>query len=397
MIRETIGTALVLFSMSPMIAEEALAKGRVEAGFNPVARMEPVGPAVHKSFATKQAIPILGAEFVSSGKSDALSIAIVRNGEAHFYNFGSVSPERKVLPSEHSLFEIGSITKVFTALLLAHAVVEGRIGLHDDVRQYLPGNYPNLAFEGTPVRIIDLADFTSALPDNLPDLAKVTASAKPGTESSMIAHAWAQYSEASLLEDLKSVNLVGRPGVIPRHSNIAAELLGVILKRAYGASYEALLTQYIDKPLHMKSGTGNKRSALFVTGYDMQHHAMPAISGDFILPAGGLRYSSADLANFVKAELAASDRALRLTQEPAWGNPENAAVGLGWRISKTSEGKAELYTSGGTFGSSSYIEMVPSLGYGIVLLANRAGETEGQLHDLADQLLITVAKDSNDK
>jgi CubicO group peptidase (beta-lactamase class C family) len=111
----------------------------------------------------------LGTTFVDEGHTDGMSIVVVKDGKAHFYNFGTTTRGKAKPPTEHSVYEIGSVTKVFTSLVLAHAVEEGRIGLQDDIRKYLPGDYPNLAWQGTPIRIIDLADTTSALPDNLPN------------------------------------------------------------------------------------------------------------------------------------------------------------------------------------------------------------------------------------
>jgi D-alanyl-D-alanine-carboxypeptidase/D-alanyl-D-alanine-endopeptidase len=124
---------------------------------------------------TGKAVRCLGQDFVSSDKADALSIAIVPGDGFDFFNFGSTIRGEDKKPTKHSVYEIGSVTKFFTSLLLAHAVQEGRIGLQDDIRRYLPGEYRNLSFGGLPIRVIDLADTTSALPDNLPNFKEVTA------------------------------------------------------------------------------------------------------------------------------------------------------------------------------------------------------------------------------
>ena len=115
----------------------------------------------------------LGAKLVQAGRADGLSIAVVKDGRVRFYNFGTVDRDAPRVPTEHTVYEIGSITKVFTSLLLAHAVAEGKVDLQEDIRHYLPGSYPELTFEGTPVRVVNLTNTTSALPDNLPDFAKI--------------------------------------------------------------------------------------------------------------------------------------------------------------------------------------------------------------------------------
>ena len=106
--------------------------------------------------------------------------------------------------------------------------------------------------------------------------------------------------------------------------------------------------------------------------------------------AGGLRYSTRDMAKFLTAELAAADPAVRLTQQPAWGDPEASAMGLNWVLSRTIDDKPRLRMSGSTFGCASYIEMYPALGYGIILLANRPGETQNDLQDLANRALEDI-------
>lgn len=340
--------------------------------------------------AMDRAFQRLGSEFIQASRADGLSIAVVANGRARFYNFGSVSRDKPRTPTESTVYEIGSISKVFTSLLLAHAAIEKKIDLHDDVRRYLPGEYPNLAFQDTPVRLIDLVNTTSALPENLPDGAKIAGNAGPDEAPFLIVQALKRYSDATLLEDLRSQALVDRPGATPRHSNLAAKLAGIVVEKAYGDSYENLLARYIERPFGMASGTDLSRSASFATGYNERHLAMPALDMRTLFPVGGLRYSAADMAGFLIAELAASDASIRLSQQPAWGSVDNMAVAFNWTLDRTVDSKLRLRASGGTFGFSSHIEMYPELGYGVVLLANRPGEAQNQLQDLASQAMRDI-------
>lgn len=332
----------------------------------------------------------LGSEFVAADRADGLSIALVKDGQVRFYNFGSLSREKPQAPSERTVYEVGSISKVFTSLLLAHAVTEGKVGLQDDIRQYLPGDYSNLEFAGTPVRVIDLATTTSALPDNLPELSKLIGEAGPDEAPFRAMEGLREYTNMQLFEDLKSAKLVGRPGAATRHSNVASSLLAIILEKVYGESYEKLLARYVEQPFGMASGIDQSRSALFAGGYNERQVAMPPMDARSILPAGGLRYSAADMAKFLVAELAASDAATRLSQKRAWGEPDRPDIGFNWALDRTIDGKQRLRTSGGTFGQASHIEMVPELGYGVVLLANRAGQTQNDLRQLADKALDVV-------
>jgi len=354
---------------------------------NPVA-----APAQYNGATVRDAGAVnrLGQEFVSSDRSDALSIAIIRAGNVAFFDFGTTQHGKEIRPTKESVYEIGSITKLFTSLLLAHAVLDGKLGLQDDIRRYLPGDYANLSFEGSPVRMIDLADTTSALPDNLPNFQEVTAQAQEREKAFVLANVLNIYSQQDMLRDLHSVALIGRPGADPRHSNLAAELLGYILTRVYGQSFTSLLQAKIQKPLSMENGVSPDNSARMVQGYDPQHVAMPETNQSAVLTAGGLRYSAEDMAKFLQAELTSRDEAILLTQRPVVGRPETGAVGFNWQISRNVEGALKLNASGGTSGGASYVEIYPERGYGVVLLANRSGETEGHLYELADTLFAAV-------
>lgn len=254
----------------------------------------------------------------------------------------------------NSVYEIGSITKLFTSLLLAHAVLEHRIGLQDDLRRYLPGEYPNLQFNGSPIRVIDLADTTSALPDNLPNFQEVTSKAPEEEEPFVLAKVLNVYSQGDMLRDLHSISLVGKPGMEPRHSNLAAELLGYILTRVYGQSFRTLLETKVQGPLGMANGVTAGDPKSMVEGYDARRKAMPATNQAAVLAAGGLRFSTRDMANFLETQLAASDHAVQLTQRAAFGRVETGAIGFNWQIGRNVEGTLKLNTSGGTFGGQLY-------------------------------------------
>lgn len=331
----------------------------------------------------------LGTAFVKEGHTDGMSIVVVKDGKAHFYNFGTTTRGKDKPPTEHSVYEIGSITKIFTSLVLAHAVEEGRIGLQDDIRRYLPGDYPDLAWEGTPIRVIDLADTTSALPDNLPDPFPPTGF-DPDKAPFIAVDAMKRLKPDQVYEDLKTAKLGAKPGTKPQHSNLAADLLGRILERVYGEPYEALVARYIERPFGMQPGTGRGRAADEVDGYNKRQVAMPRLYERAFLMAGGLRYSTADMAKFLAAELAAADPAIRLTQRVAWGDPALSATGLNWTLSRTVDSKPRLRMSGSTFGCSSYIELYPALRYGIFLVANRPGETQNEMQDLANKALEEI-------
>jgi serine-type D-Ala-D-Ala carboxypeptidase/endopeptidase len=333
-----------------------------------------------------------GEAFIKNGKADGLSIAIVQNGQTKYFNFGTVVRGGAKLPTQDTVYEIGSISKTFGSLLLAHAVVEKKVGASDDIRRYLPGTYANLQYQGTPIALSDLVATTSALPDNLPDFMPLLAKLGPAQAPAAIMNMLEHYSTGKLLQDLHNVQLSYKPGTEPAHSNVAPELLGVILEKVYGRGYQDLLATYIEKPAGMQSGIAKNRLSQMAHGYMVGDKAMPLISTlDFILPAGGLRYSASDMSKYVALQLNESDPAVALTHQVLWGDPGKEAIGFNWTITHSSGGKTRLSHSGGTFGFSSFVDLYPAAHYGIVLLANRSGSTtQDELEMLSDQIAHQV-------
>jgi CubicO group peptidase (beta-lactamase class C family) len=329
-------------------------------------------------------VQALVADFVQEGKTDGLSAAVIRGGRTRFYNAGIIARDTRAPATERSVYEIGSISKTFTGLLLAQAIGEGKVAASDDVRKYLPPGYGNLERDGRPLRLIDLVDTTSALPDNLPDWRQAIGGAKPAEVPFIASKMLDGYTSEKLLADLKTASLVDKPGAVPRHSNVASQLVGIVLERIYGRPYEALLAQYIERPLGMASGAAEPSPALLAKGYGPDGSATPALTQPVIRAAGGLRYSTADMARYITAQLAARDPAIALTHQPVWGSPDSGAIGFHWTIAKTVDSQTYLRHSGGTFGFSAYCDFYPGQDYGIVLLANRPGGVQSMLQTLAD-------------
>lgn len=329
-------------------------------------------------------VAALVADFTKPAGNLALSVAVAQDGHTRFYNAGTRALGARARVDEHAIYEIGSITKTFTGLLLAHAIKEKRLKLSDPVNQHLPAGFGNLAHEGRAVTLADLVTTTSALPDNIPDWRVMLHDVEPRELPVEYAKLLRDYGSANFLADLKATRLVGLPGRTPRHSNAASQLLAIVLERLHQQSYERLIGRYIERPLGMRSGTGGVPDSLLVTGYDGL--AMPPLTMPIIRPAGGLRYSAADMVRYIKAQIAGHDPAIALTHEPLWGSADAQGIGFHWIVSKTADSITYLRHSGGTFGFSSYCDFYPAQRYGIVLLTNRAGDFQDKLQQLADSV-----------
>ena len=328
--------------------------------------------------AAAQEAPVaaIGAEYLASEPhSAALSIGVLRDGEMHFYYFGMVDKGAGA-PTDLTRYEIGSITKTFVGLILARAVAAGKLGLDDDVRRHLEGAYPALEFEGAPVRVLHLANMTSALPDNIPDLSSL----EPDPGRFKRARALAAYTRSDFLRDLRHVTPSGEPGKSVGHSNAAAQLLITILENAWGASYDELLSREIERPLRFDAAAASQP----IPGHDSEGRTAAALP-----PANlGQRYSIRDMLRYTALQLDEGDATVQTSHTGTWFTLDGKnAVATPWIITFLPDGGRKLRYSGGTFGFSSYMAFYPERKLGIVLLANNASDTaQDRLGQAAERL-----------
>ncbi|WP_460961789.1 serine hydrolase [Spirosoma litoris] len=334
------------------------------------------------------AIQQLGTAFVREKTHVGLSIGIIRNGKTSFYNFGTTEKGKNLVPTQHTIYEIGSITKTFGSLLLAKAVLEKRAKLDDDIRQYLDGDYPNLAYEGKPIRLVNLTNWTSELPDNFPNQPDRFKQVNPDSVPFRIVNELSHYTKQDFFNDLHAVKLKAAPGQNPRHCNVAAQLVGYILEKIYQMPYEELIRKQVEEPLQMQNTFGPIPSDLFAKGYDGKGNPMPAFTMKAMQAAGGLRYSATDLLKYAAYQLDERNKAVQLTHQLTWGDPGNQAFGLNWFLHKTIDSKRQVEHSGGTFGFASYCDLYPDQKVGLVLLANDADQaTQYQLGELSKKIM----------
>jgi serine-type D-Ala-D-Ala carboxypeptidase/endopeptidase len=146
-----------------------------------------------------------------------------------------------------TVFEIGSITKVLTALILADMVERGEVAMTDPVANYLPASVKVPEFQGKPITLLDLATYTSGLP-NMPDNFALS----PRDPNFWI-NPFADYTVDRLYAFLSGHALQYEPGTHYEYANLGFGLLGHALARRAGKSYEALLVERICGPLGLRS------------------------------------------------------------------------------------------------------------------------------------------------
>jgi len=286
-----------------------------------------------------------------------------------------------------TVFEIGSITKAFTGLLLADMAQHGELAITDPVAKYLPAEVKVPQRGGKQIRLEDLATHTSGLP-RLPSNLKPKDPANP----------YADYTVEQMYQFISTYEL---PRDIDSHfeySNLGFGLLGHALARRAGVSYEALVASRIAKPLGMNSTaitlTPEMKSRLAVGHNEklerVSNWDLPTMAG-----AGALRSTANDMLNFLAAALGYTETPLApaftrmlSVRRPAGAGMESA---LGWQIFSR-DGADLVWKDGGTGGYGTFIGYDSKTRAGVVVLAN-SFVTSGALTGVDDigQHLLNAA------
>lgn len=335
--------------------------------------------------------------FIGDTSKVGLSIGIYKNGTVYFYNYGTTQKENPKLPTNKTVYEIGSISKTFTGTLLAQAVKDKKVKIDDDIRKYLDGNYPNLEYQGNPIRLSYLVSHISGLPFFLPDNPNLFQNANFDTLPFTISKIQQNYSEQKYFEDLHTVKLDTIPGYNFHYSNAGAQLLKFILEKVYNMPFDKLLNEYITKPLKMKntnSSYSKNDLGILAKGYNDKGKLMP-YNPQILDAAGGIFSTTSDMLQYLKFHLDEKNEVVALSHKVTTGNINDFAIGLNWQEQITSKKHKKIWQSGGTFGFSSYSVIYPELKIGIVLLTNESDPTaQGGLEEIADKIFEKLSNEN---
>ncbi len=324
------------------------------------------------------------SKFMVYHRPPGLSIGVVKNGKSLTYNYGTVEKGRRELPTATSFYEIGSLIKPFTGILLAQAVLEHKVSLQDDVSHYLSGDYSNLQYQGHPLRLVHLASYTSALPPYQ--------ILRPFDESSAKTAAvfFKTYSIASFLDDVKGVRLEAQPGSQYSYSTAGFNLLAYILSRVYQKPFPELIREQLTGPLGMhdtKLDLSPEERTRFPKGYEAAGVEQPDINGP--LDELDLLHSTVpDMLIFLEANLDETDPAIRLSHEQVSTVPHNEA-GLGWFVYQTPQGTA-IGKGGNSVHMSCRFWALPAKKAGVVCFANNNQLDWGEL---VEDIMAILARD----
>jgi CubicO group peptidase (beta-lactamase class C family) len=307
---------------------------------------------------------------IDGGVAPTLAIGVLDGEGTHRFGHGA---------DARTLFELCSITKVFTGVLLADMVRDGSVAFDDAVSRYLPASVAVPSVDGRSITLSDLVTHSSGLP-------RMPTNFAPADPRDPIA----DYTADRLYAFLSGHALARRPGARFEYSNVGMMLLGHALAQRMNRSYEALLAERVLEPLGMRDTSltpGAERRARMAKLYDADGSETPPWTMG--LPgAGGLLSTVDDMLRFLSANLARGStrlasamgdaRALRFAIDPP--GPGAVGVGCGWLIGR---GGARMH-NGGSAGCATFAAVHEEKRHAVVVLC---GTFSSKVDDLGVNLM----------
>lgn len=310
-----------------------------------------------------------------------ISIALIHSNKPVFYGLQRINDSIRITQNSNQVFEIGSITKVFTTQLLINLLEEGKIkSLDESVTPYL-----DFKIKGNPtITFRQLANHTSGLSGNLSGSIFTTDASNP----------YKNWNKEKLVEYFsKEVKLNSEPGELYQYSNVGMALLAYTISKIEEKGFESLLQENIFQPLEMSQSTTNREliQDYLVQGYNWK--GKPTVNWEMaeMNGAGAILSSTQDLSKFVLWNFSALKNELKLMSESTKVINDDLEIALGWHIIKNKTSNPFLWHNGGTGGYKSSMAINLYNDTGVIILTN-IGATDNPKKGLIDKLCFDLIK-----
>lgn len=333
--------------------------------------------------------------FLKKHKTPGMIVGVLTaSGERLFFPFGKKQSKGEA-PDAETLFEIGSVTKTFTALLLADPVVRGELKLEDSVQKLLPAEFVVPKRGERELSLLELATHTSGLPENPPELIL-----EIFKQPELQRNPFQNYDEARLRECLRGLKLSTEEKPVAMYSNLGMGLLGEALSRKAGKSYDELLQERIAGPLGMTRTTARPPSSTETNaarGHAGRREEVPYWEFASLAGCGAICSTAEDMLTYLEAQSGRRESALSeamvLTQRPRESFMFFYEIGLGWIVEDLSGGRRFWWHNGGTNGFSTYAAFCRDPAVGVIVLCNHGPDgLEGLLRMDSDTVGERILK-----
>lgn len=323
----------------------------------------------------EETVEHFAAEFLDDDKIHSVSIALYNNGKEFTFHFGEQNPNKKNPPTDSTLYELASVTKTFTGTLVAKAILDGKISLNDDIRDYLPQEYPNFEYNGEIITIKDIITHTGGFP-NFP----------PSMES-----------KSEFWKGLHEITIDPKPGTEFSYSNTAPEITAYILEKAYSIPYQKLVEELIFKPNKMtntKFVLNAEDEDLLIQGYNGEKEPQEHYQNNLWGGIAGIHSNTKDLIKYIKYHLNDSIPEIRESHKNFFSTQYDFDIGYYWNIVEIEDDVCYRH-HGGIWGMQNWLMVFPGSNIGIAVLSNASfegGVWSKGIDDRLEELALNIKK-----
>lgn len=340
----------------------------------------PDAPSEPEGIITEQQKELILNKVEALPSQAQLAIAIIDDGEVSYFGIKREKDSTLVIRNHDRVFEIGSITKVFTGTLLAGYVVEDKVALGDRINDELNLSLKNdveISFE-------QLATHTSGLP-------RVPAS----LDSVSLENPYKEFGEEALKKYLtEDLVMLQDPGEQCDYSNLGGGLLGYVLSKVAQTTYEGMLQERIFSKYKMLASTTIRKEVAgnLVMGLNDKGEEVPNWDMSVLMGAGGILSTVEDLSKFAIAQFDSTNRELALSRTDHFKVSDQFSMGLGWSVIKSESGADWNWHNGGTGGYTSSMIVDVKAKNAVVILSNVSalGELTGNVTSLSPELMNVI-------
>ncbi|MEO0896810.1 MAG: serine hydrolase domain-containing protein [Bacteroidota bacterium] len=329
---------------------------------------------------------------------EAISVGIIDEQDVFSIHRGMLLNGK--VPDSNTLYEIASLTKTFTGTLLAEAIREKKIGLDDDIRTYLKGDYPNLVYKDQAITFRHLLTHQSGLPRLFPNKEGLFDNPDWDRLPYEINALQEGFSKEDFFSALSKVRLDTLPGSAFAYSNAGANLLGYLLEEIYDQSYEILLQEKILTPLKMSSTFIDQQKVdmdNMAMGQNVNKVHMPLSAQKGISAEGGIIASTGDMLKYFQFHMEEERETVSISHQHLWeGRYGDFEAGFFWQINKNGENPDIIFQNGGAYGTSSWVTMIPESKLTVFMVSNVSGPEIHQKMSVGVNSIIETIEQSRE-
>lgn len=347
-------------------------------------RAEEVKSNVNKQNPLDFYVDSIAQAYLSNPNTKSLAIGVINKNQINTFFYGqTVAGDDNSIPDGNTLYEIASISKVFTATLLADLVEKGTISLDDSIAKFLPDSVAQNPYIQK-ITFKHLANHTAGFP-KLPESFFKIPKFNPQNP-------YANYTRKDLFHYLKDFKSENEPGENYEYSNLGAGLLGELISIITKKSYSQNIQEIITGPLGMQNTVqkANPKTQRMAKVYNEEGKEVPVWDWQALAGAGALKSTVHDLLRFAQYQFKLPETnlemAMALTRQFTYYLPPNTDIGLAWHMNMIDD-VIQIWHNGATYGSSSFIGLVPDKKSAIVVLSNSAIS----VHEISEQILRKIA------